>query len=157
MPRFDDNKGRSWTIHITPWTMREVKAFAGVNLGTVLNDGMKQLADILEDPVDVCSIIYALCKEQADTRGIDLKDFMEGIVGEPFDQATAALVEGLRDFFGHRRGAMLTATLVLMKQDEKTSNRQIKSVLKKLTNTHSRSIWRRCWEWIPGILPAQNC
>lgn len=157
MPRFDDSKGRAWTIHVTPWTMREVKSFAGVNLGTVLNDGMQPLAAILEDPVETCSVIYALCKEQADTRGIDLKDFMEGIVGEPFEQATAALVEGLRDFFGYRRGAMLTATLVLMKRDEKTTNKKIKGLLKKLTNTSQHSIWRRCWVWIRGILPAQNC
>ena len=89
---------------------------------------MADLAKLLEDPVDVCSVVYALCKEQADTRGIDLKDFMEGIVGEPFNDATVALVEGLRDFFGERRGAMLTATLVLMNQSEQASKKKIKEV-----------------------------
>lgn len=157
MPSFTDSKDRAWTIHVTPWTMREVKAFAGVNLGTVLNDGMQPLAELLEDPTDVCSVIYALCKEQADTRGIDLRDFMEGIVGDPFDDATAALVEGLRDFFGPRRGAMLTATLVLMKTDKGQSKKKIDRLMKKLTSTNSPSIWRRCWEWTRGILPAANC
>ena len=73
------------------------------------------------------------------------------------NDATVALVEGLRDFFGERRGAMLTATLVLMNQSEQASKKKIKEVLDRLTNTNSPSIWRRLWGWIPGTTPAPNC
>lgn len=156
MAGFTDSKGRRWQVRITPYTMRQVKDFAGINLGTILQDKMLPLANLLQDPADLCSVMYAICRDQANQEGVDLKDFMEGIVGDPIEDAAAALLEGLREVFPTTQRVALTAVIALTRKDQKRTNRQVTRFLKDLTFLNSASRWQRLWAWIRGILPLPN-
>lgn len=156
MASFTDSKDRTWTVRITPYTIRQAKDFAGINLGTILQDNMAPLQALLQDPVDVCSVLYAICQDEANAKGVDLRDFMEGIVGEPVEQACAALMEGLHEFFPTIAKAQLTALIALTKKQEKQSKKQVRQFLNDLTYLNSASRWQRLRMSILGIIRPRN-
>ena len=156
MAGFTDSKGRTWTVRITPYTIRQAKDFSGINLGKILQNKMAPLAELLEDPVDMCSVMYAICQDEANAKGVDLKNFMEGIVGDPIEDACAALLEGLQEFFPTIAKAQLTALIVATKHEQRTSKKQVKKFLSDLTYLSSRSPWQRLRMSIRGILPRQS-
>ncbi len=102
-----DREGRRWSVTITVGTLKRVKELVEVNLLDVF-DGvlLNRLAD---DPVLLANTLYAVCKPQADERGIDDLAFGELLVGDTIEAAAQALVLGLSLFFPQQRRAALTS------------------------------------------------
>lgn len=107
MAKFQDSKGREWIVSVTVGSMKRVRDVLGVNLGTVLQDNMKPLTELLEDPIQLVDVLYVLCKPQADADGITDVEFGESLCGDPFAEAVDAFLEGLIDFFPNRQGVIL--------------------------------------------------
>jgi hypothetical protein len=109
MKTFTDNAARTWTIQVNVDAMKRVKSLLSVDLMEAV-DG-KLLPRMLDEPILLCDIIYALCKPQADAASITDEDFGRAMAGDAIDLATQALLEELVDFFPQRRRALLTKVL----------------------------------------------
>src|SRR5512137_1077238 len=118
-----DPHGRHWFTPITVGAIKRAKELAGVNLLDVFDGTL--LFRLADDPVLLVNTLYAVCKPQADERGVTDEQFGELLAGDTFEQAVQALVEGLASFFPSERRQMLqrlwaetqkrrTATVTLM-------------------------------------------
>ena len=115
MKTFTDNAARAWTIQVNVDALKRVKSLLdGVDLMEAV-DG-KLLQRMLDEPILLCDIIYALCKPQADAAGVTDEDFGRAMAGDAIDNATQALLEELVDFFPQRRRALLTKVLDKLKK-----------------------------------------
>jgi hypothetical protein len=111
MPKFVDREQRSWEISINVASMKRVKDATGVNLGLLLTDNMKPLADLMQDPIALVDVMYVLCKPDADKRSVSDVEFGESLAGESFEHACDAFMEALIDFFPKRQGDLLRTML----------------------------------------------
>ena len=114
MKTFTDNAARAWTIQVNVDALKRVKSLLEVDLMEAV-DG-KLLQRMLDEPILLCDIIYALCKPQADAAGVKDEDFGRAMAGDAIDNATQALLEELVDFFPQRRRALLTKVLDKLKK-----------------------------------------
>ena len=114
MKTFTDNAARAWTIQVNVDALKRVKSLLDVDLMEAV-DG-KLLQRMLDEPILLCDIIYALCKPQADAAGVSDEDFGRAMAGDAIDNATQALLEELVDFFPQRRRALLTKVLDKLKK-----------------------------------------
>lgn len=148
MASFKDSKGRTWLIRITPRHMIEVEKFCGRKLGTVLQNDAEGLGEILGDPAELCKVLWPLVSDDAEKRGISLDDFLESVVGDPIDDACAALLEGLHDCFPTSQAIMLMAMNRLVKSKQNVDKQKLETLLIELTPLDSASRWQRFLAWI---------
>ena len=57
------------------------------------------LEKLINDPILLCDVIYCVCMEEADSRGVSDEDFGRAMAGDAIELATTALLEELVDFF----------------------------------------------------------
>lgn len=96
---FKDNAGREWVVAVNCYTIKVVKTLTGVHIPGLLDDGMAGLARLVADHSDLCDVLYCLCKEDADARGVSDRDFGKAMYGDAVDHGKAAFLESLADFF----------------------------------------------------------
>jgi len=110
MKTFKDNAGRLWQVEITTDTVKRVHGLLGVHLAieTLSGDLMDRLVD---DPVLLCDVLYAVCKPQADEAGVSDEDFGRAMAGDVIAQATDALLEELVGFFPQGRREVVAQAL----------------------------------------------
>ena len=109
MATFTDNSGRTWTVQVNVETIRRVRAMVEVDLlDTAGGDVLERL---ITDPVLLCDVLYALCREQADGQGVTDEQFGRAMAGDAIDQATEALLEELSGFFPSRKRRLVRAAL----------------------------------------------
>lgn len=96
-----DHTGRKWSVAITVSTIKRVRQLIDVNLLEIA-DG--QLLDKLASDAEfLADTLYAVCKPQADERGVSDVQFGELLAGDTITEATNALVRGITDFFPQQR------------------------------------------------------
>ena len=103
MKTFHDNADRTWTVAINVDALKRVRSLCDVDLVDALQDGGTLLEKLTTDPVLLCDVIFAVCKEEADAKGVSDVDFGKGMAGDPIEEATAALLEELVGFFPRGR------------------------------------------------------
>ncbi len=94
MRTFTDNAGREWRLSLNIAEAKRVRdslAFDLFDVGT----SIKRLS---MDPILLCDVIYVLCREQADERGVSDEDFGRAMAGDAIAAATDALLEEYVDF-----------------------------------------------------------
>lgn len=157
MPYFTDSQGRDWCVRVTPLAMRDVRDFCGVNLGTVLRDEMKALVELLDSPPDLCSVLYAICRQQCIDRNVSLDEFLDSIVGESLGRAAEALVEGLQQVFPPRQALQLMVVTKLLKQSEIDTQKKVDELSKALTGASGDSRWQAFLAWTRGLTQGRTC
>ena len=116
MKTFTDNAGREWNISVTVDAVKRVRSLLDVDLmEAAAGKLIQQLAD---NPVLLCDVIYCIVKPQADEKEITDEDFGKTMAGDAIDQATAAFLEDLVNFFPSRKREMLQKVLVKLKNLE---------------------------------------
>jgi len=116
MKTFTDNAGRTWTVTVNVDAVRRVRGLLDVDLLEVVEG--KLLERLVGDPVLLCDLVYALCKPEADAKGVTDEDFGRAMAGDAIDGATAALLEELVDFFPSARRRLLAKALGKLKAFE---------------------------------------
>ncbi len=121
MQTFKDRANREWTLDVNVGSIKRVKALMQIDLMQAVEG--KLIEQLINDPVTLCNVIWALCQAQATQRGISEEVFGESMAGTAIDEATAALLKDLVDFFPlHRRQALAAAiqkqTTILSKGTE---------------------------------------
>lgn len=99
MQSFRDTKGRTWEVAINVAATKRVRALVDVDLMALADSKLRPLGELLADPVKLCDVLYALCKDQADREQITDVDFGEAMAGDSLSDASDAFVEALADFF----------------------------------------------------------
>jgi hypothetical protein len=97
MQTFTDSAGRTWNVTVNVGAIKRVRDLLGVDLLDVANGDL--LARLADDPCLLVDVLFALCKPDADAKGVDDEDFGRGMVGGALDEASAALMKELLDFF----------------------------------------------------------
>jgi hypothetical protein len=99
MHTFTDNAGRTWTIAINVAMVKRVRGLVKVDLYKLVDDGLKPLADLLGDPVQLVDVLFCLCQDEASSKNISDEDFGRALAGDALNLAADAFVEELIDFF----------------------------------------------------------
>ena len=109
MASFKDTEGRKWTVQITVLACKRVRDELGVDL--VNPNVMETVSEIAGDLIRSIDILYLICKDQAEERGLSDEDFGRSLAGEVVEQAIVALVESLADFSPNpKQGELLRET-----------------------------------------------
>ncbi len=101
MKTFKDNAGRDWTVAVNVATVKRLRDLLDVDLMKVVEGDL--IERLYSDPVLLVDVLYVLCKPQADAAGIASEQFGEAMGGDAIELATAALIDGIIDFFPNRR------------------------------------------------------
>lgn len=96
MKTFKDNADQSWTVAINVAAVKRVRDLAGVDLMEVLDGSL--IEKLIRDPILLCDVVYAVCKPEADERGITDEEFGRAMAGDAIEHATTALLEDLVSF-----------------------------------------------------------
>lgn len=113
---FQDKTGREWEISITVEAVKRVRSMCAINLLDAIRITDKDVnADLItqlaEDPVLLVDVLWALCRTQAESRGVKPEDFGEAMDGETVEKATDALLQDLCDFFPAAKRRFLRTVL----------------------------------------------
>lgn len=115
MKTFMDNAGRTWNVALNVTAIKRVKSLTGLDLLDAVNDGGTMLEKLAGDPVTLCDVVYAVCKDQADAQNIADVDFGGAMAGDALGGATTALLEELVDFFHGGKRDLFRRGLVKMR------------------------------------------
>jgi len=99
---FTDNAGRNWTVALNVDALKRVRSLCTVDLMEIVSDGGKLLDRLMADPVLLCDVVFALCKEEAESKNVSDTDFGKAMAGDPIEHATQALLEEIVGFFPNR-------------------------------------------------------
>jgi hypothetical protein len=97
MKTFNDSQGRTWSVVINVGAIKRVRDLLDVDLLDVANGEL--LSRLADDPCVLVDVLFALCKAEADAKGVTDEDFGQAMVGGVLDEASAALMKELLDFF----------------------------------------------------------
>jgi len=93
---FSDNAGRTWTVTINVDAIKRVRGLLDLDLLSIL-DG-KLIERLYRDPVLLCDVVYAVCKPEADAKGVSDEEFGRAMAGDAIEHATKTLLEELVGF-----------------------------------------------------------
>jgi hypothetical protein len=130
MRSFTDNAGRQWQVEINVAALKRVRGLVRVDLMQPIEGTGGLLERLVRDPVLLCDVVYALCKPEADTRGVSDEDFGRAMAGDAIEHATAAVLEELVAFCPSPRdranlGRVLQATREVMDKARDLATRRI--------------------------------
>lgn len=105
MKTFTDNTGRTWTLSVTVGTIKRVRALCGVDLANIITmeSGKTPNVGLLErlasDPVLLVDVLFAVCKPEADAKGITDEEFGRAMQATPLSLPATALLGRDHRFF----------------------------------------------------------
>ena len=127
MRTFRDNQNREWTLAVNVDAIKQVRDLLKIDLLDMENGRIFE--KLIDDPVDLCNVIFVLVKMQADEKGVADEDFGRAMAGDAIEHATAAMLEELVDFFSGPRRAVLRKAL---KKLQKVQDMMIEKANKEL-------------------------
>lgn len=116
MKTFQDQAGRTWSIRLNVDVLKRVRALCEVDLMDAAQGTL--LERLIGDPILLCDVVYAVCKEEADTKGVSDIQFGQSMAGDAIEDATKALLGELVDFFPSARRALLAKALEKLRRWE---------------------------------------
>lgn len=133
--------GKEWTITPNVVTFQRVRTETGVDLFHALQDSLKGLADLLNDPPKLVGVLWSLVgRQHAD---ITPEQFGEGMAGDTLESAATALEDALLFFSPTRtkkslsllrEKATLTRAALLEKANAELENVDPTSEAEKIWN-----------------------
>ena len=149
MKTFADNTGRTWSIAINVGAVKRVRASLDVNLLDAVEG--KLIERLVSDPILLCDVIFVLCQQEAETRGITDEQFGQAMAGDAIDAATSALLEELVDFFPTGKRQVLTKALAKLKAFEAKA---IELASKRLDDPALEQQLNQALEQLPALTPG---
>lgn len=117
MKTFTDNAGRDWQVAVDVAAVKRVRGMCdGLDLITAIEGTL--FHQLSADPVLLVDVLYAVCKPQADERGVTDQQFGAAMAGDAIDKATDALLEEICDFFRSGRRTVLKTGLQKLRAAE---------------------------------------
>lgn len=103
MAQFIDANQNAWNVNINVRKLKGIRESVRdkdgkpVDLMEMVNDRLA--FTLLADPALTADILWYLCKDQGASVGASQDTFYDSLWGETLENATAALIEALADFF----------------------------------------------------------
>ena len=135
MKSFTDNLGRTWTLVVNVAAIKRVRALCGVDLNAIVevdkdnNPSAELLERLSTDPVLLVDVLYAVCKTECDQKGVSDEDFGAAMAGDAIEQATAALLDEVVDFFPTAKRAALQKILAATRRIEALAKKKLENIL----------------------------
>ena len=135
MKSFTDNAGRTWMVTVNVAAIKRVRALCGVDLNAIVemdeknNPSTKLLERLSTDPVLLVDVLYAVCKNEADTQGITDEEFGMAMAGDAIDHATAALLDEVVNFFPEAKRQAFQKILSATRRFEKIAREKLESLI----------------------------
>ena len=131
MKTFTDNTGRTWTLSVTVGTIKRVRALCGVDLANIIgktpNVGL--LERLASDPVLLVDVLFAVCKPEADAKGITDEEFGRAMAGDAIELAATALLDEIIDFFPEAKRKVFRKILDASRRFEARSKQALTELL----------------------------
>ena len=118
MKTFKDNADRTWTVTVNVDAIKRVRSLLSIDLMEAVEG--KLIERLIGDPVLLCDVIYSVCKEDADAKGITDEEFGRAMAGDAIELATTALLEELVDFFPQGKRQLLRKALAKLETLQET-------------------------------------
>ena len=118
MKTFKDNADRTWTVTVNVDSIKRVRSLLNIDLMEAVEG--KLIEQLIGDPVLLCDVIYCVCKEDADAKGITDEEFGRAMAGDAIELATTALLEELVDFFPQGKRQLLRKALAKLETLQET-------------------------------------
>lgn len=118
MKTFKDNADRTWTVTVNVDAIKRVRSLLSIDLMEAVEG--KLIERLIGDPVLLCDVIYCVCKDDADAKGITDEEFGRAMAGDAIELATTALLEELVDFFPQGKRQLLRKALAKLETLQET-------------------------------------
>ena len=135
MKSFTDNLGRTWTLVVNVAAIKRVRALCDVDLNAIveIDKNNNPTAELLErlstDPVLLVDVLYAVCKPECEQKSVSDEDFGAAMAGDAIEQATAALLDEVVDFFPTAKRAALQKILAATRRIEALAKKKLENIL----------------------------
>ena len=134
MKSFTDNLGRAWTLVVNVATIKRVRALCGVDLNSIIEvEEGKPSAKLLErlstDPVLLVDVLYAVCKNECDSKNVSDEDFGSAMAGDAIEHASAALLDEIIDFFPEAKRQAFRKILSASRRFEQAARKRLETML----------------------------
>ena len=135
MKSFTDNLGRTWTLVVNVAAIKRVRALCGVDLNAIveIDRNNNPTAELLErlstDPVLLVDVLYAVCKPECEQKGVTDEEFGAAMAGDAIEQATAALLDEVVDFFPTAKRAALQKILAATRRIKALAQKKLENIL----------------------------
>ena len=135
MRSFVDNKGRQWTVTINVSTIKRVRALCNVDLYSLVEATPEGKADfsllerLSQDPVLLVDVLFVICKQDADLRGVSDEEFGESMTGDTIEKAAEVFLDELVDFFPEVRRKVLNKILIASRKFEAAAKDRLEKIL----------------------------
>jgi hypothetical protein len=93
---FTDTAGRVWSVSIGTDTIKRVRSLLSVDLMEFVEGSL--MGKLMGDVVLFVDVLYAICKPEADAKGVTDEQFGRAMSGDVLQAAEEALAEGLFTF-----------------------------------------------------------
>lgn len=136
MRSFVDNSGRSWTLLININSVKKIRAFCNLDILELMvvdekngTTNMGVLERLSSDPVLLVDVLYVVCKDEAEKRGVSEEDFGAALSGDCIESATRQLLEEIVDFFPEAKRNMYRKALTAAYRFAEEQNKRLKTLL----------------------------
>ncbi len=164
MHTFVDNANRTWTVAINVATIKRVQGRLNINLCQLIDDGLKPLAKLVSDPIQLVDVLYCLCQDEAQARNVSDEDFGRAMAGDVLEMAELAFLDELVAFFrnAHLRNLLAkvlaegrqVGTILLQKAEEHLATFDANRLANKLLNSSGTAPASSAS--IPDLSPCAN-
>lgn len=115
---FTDLAGTRWRVRINVAAIRLIRERHCLDLLKILDREANPFAQLADDPLRLCDVLWTLIAPQAEEAGIPELTWLENMAGDVLTDAAYALMEATVDFFPQHRRRPLAAMLTKMKTAE---------------------------------------
>lgn len=135
MKSFTDNAGRTWMLSVNVAAIKRVRALCGVDLNSIVEmdvngePNTKLLERLSSDPVLLVDVLYAVCKPEADSKGVSDIAFGEAMAGDAIEAATNALLDEVIDFFPEAKRKAFQKILSATRRFEAIAKKRMETIL----------------------------
>lgn len=136
-PVFKCKHGHEWNLELTVGAVEDVQRATGFDLDAAIADTSKLIRLFTDTPRKFAEILWVLCEEQANARGVAPEAFGRALTREAIDGAADALLAAIVLFYPRASaGKALAEALpaVLAKMDRETSAAVRKALSNSPTN-----------------------
>jgi hypothetical protein len=135
MHTFIDNAGRTWTLAVNVGAIKRVRALCGIDLANIISietgkdPDISVLKQLSQDPVLLVNTVYAICKNEADSKNTSDEDFGQAMAGDAIENATTALLDEVVDFFPQAKRAIFQKILSASRRFEAKTKEALNNLL----------------------------
>lgn len=102
MAKWTDEQGDTWVVEFDFFAIDAVRSEMDLDLNEMLKSekGAQSLfTEISSDLVTLTKVLWCICKEQAEEKGVDFRTFAKRMIGQSYMDAQLAWMEAVAFFF----------------------------------------------------------